>query len=160
MRLLRIETYTTTSAIADKLADAYTNVFARGRHATVRIMYSYRIPNIWRSQWGGSPRAIGFIFDMGKLERLGYNLVKVAWWSTQSFGNNTSTWQTHRQPRRYSNSRPYALRQAAKIVRGFLAVIGFMPMYRRGTRYDDDDDDGRINFNVAHSPKTSRTRNS
>jgi len=30
----------------------------------------------------------------GKLEWLGYNLVKVAWWSTQSFGHNTSTWQT------------------------------------------------------------------
>jgi len=25
---------------------------------------------------------------------------------------------------------------------------------------DDDDDDGQINFNVAYSPKTSRTRNS
>jgi len=25
---------------------------------------------------------------------------------------------------------------------------------------DDDDDDGRINFNVAYSPKTARTRNS
>ena len=24
----------------------------------------------------------------------------------------------------------------------------------------DDDDDGRINFNVAYSPKTARTRNS
>jgi len=28
------------------------------------------------------------------------------------------------------------------------------------TFVDDDDDDGRINFNVAYSPKTSRTRNS
>jgi len=40
-------------------------------------------------------------------------LVKVARWSTQSFGHNTSTWQTHthihRQPRR-DNSRPNALR--------------------------------------------------
>jgi len=25
--------------------------------------------------------------------------------------------------------------------------------------YDDDDDDGRINFSVALSPKTTRTRN-
>jgi len=41
-----------------------------------------------------------------KLEWLGYNLVKVAWWSTQSFGHNTSTWQTHRQPRRHSKCRP------------------------------------------------------
>jgi len=24
---------------------------------------------------------------------------------------------------------------------------------------EDDDDDGRINFNVAYSPKTARTRN-
>jgi len=29
-----------------------------------------------------------------------------------------------------------------------------------GLVHGDDDDDGRINFNVAYSPKTSRTRNS
>ena len=28
------------------------------------------------------------------------------------------------------------------------------------TPYDDDDDNGRINFNVAYSPKTARTCNS
>jgi len=33
---------------------------------------------------------------MGKLEWLGYNLVTVAWWPTQSFGHNISTWQTDR----------------------------------------------------------------
>jgi len=48
-----------------------------------------------RPRWGRCPRAIRFMFGMGKLEWLGYNLVKVAWWSTQSFGHNTSTWQTH-----------------------------------------------------------------
>jgi len=37
----------------------------------------------------------------GKLEWLGYNLVKVAWWSTQSFGHNTSTWQTDRHTDRH-----------------------------------------------------------
>jgi len=42
----------------------------------------------------GIPQATGFIFGTEKLEWLGYNLVKVAWWSTQSFGHNTSTWHT------------------------------------------------------------------
>jgi len=52
----------------------------------------------------------------GKTKWLGYNLVKVAWWSTQSFGHNTSTWRTHRQPRRHSKCRANALRRAAKIM--------------------------------------------
>jgi len=43
----------------------------------------------------GYSLAIAFICGTGKLEWLGYNLVKVARWSTQSFGHNTSTWQTH-----------------------------------------------------------------
>jgi len=46
---------------------------------------------------------------MRKLEWLGYNPVKVAWWSTQSSGHNTSTWQTHRQPRRRSKCRANAI---------------------------------------------------
>jgi len=62
--------------------------------------FTYPSP-IWRPQWGRSPRAIGFIFSTEKLEWLGYNLVKVAWWSTLSYGHNTSTWQTHRQPRHH-----------------------------------------------------------
>jgi len=70
--------------------------------------FTYPSP-IWRHQRRGSPRAIGFIFRTEKLEWLGYNLVKVAWWSTQSFEHNTSTWQTHRQPRRYSKCRADAL---------------------------------------------------
>jgi len=45
---------------------------------------------IWRPRWGGSRRAVMFILGMGKLEWLGYNLVKVAWWSTQLFRHNTS----------------------------------------------------------------------
>jgi len=48
----------------------------------------YCIPSFWGLQWGGSPRVIGFIFGTEKLEWLGYNLVKVAWWSTQSFEHN------------------------------------------------------------------------
>jgi len=43
----------------------------------------------------GISRAVGFIFGTKKLEWPGYNLVKVAWWSTQSFWQNTSTSQTH-----------------------------------------------------------------
>jgi len=58
---------------------------------------------IWNPQWVGYPRAIGFISGMEILEWLGYNPVKVAWWSIQSFEHNTSTQQTHRQPRRHSN---------------------------------------------------------
>jgi len=58
-------------------SDACTNVFVRGRHANVRITYSYRTyskhltPTIWcRSR-------------SDRLSRL---------------GTDTSTWQTHRQP--------------------------------------------------------------
>jgi len=50
-----------------------------------------------------SPRTIGLIFSMEKLEWPGYNLVKVAWWSTQSLGHNTSTWQTHRSTDRQTD---------------------------------------------------------
>jgi len=49
-----------------------------------------------------APWAIGFIFGMRKLEWLGYNLVKVVWWSAQSFEHNTSMWwariQTYTSP--------------------------------------------------------------
>jgi len=65
-------------------------------------IFAYNPSPIWCPEWVGYPWAVGFIFGVGKLEWLGYNLVKVAWWSTQSFGHNTSTWQTHRQPRRHS----------------------------------------------------------
>jgi len=65
--------------------------------------------SIWRPRWGGSHRAVEFIVGKTKLEWLGYNLVKAAWWSTQSFGHNTSTWQTHRQPRRHSKCHANAL---------------------------------------------------
>jgi len=56
---------------------------------------------------GRSPQAIGFVFGMGKLEWLLASLqsVKVAWWSTQSFEHNTSTWQTNRHTRRHSKCR-------------------------------------------------------
>jgi len=47
--------------------------------------------NSWIRPW------VYRLFGMGKLEWLGYNLVKVEWRSTQSFRHNTSMWQTHRQ---------------------------------------------------------------
>jgi len=43
----------------------------------------------------------------GKTRMTGYSLV--AWWSTKSFGHSTLTWQTHRQPRRYSKFRANAV---------------------------------------------------
>jgi len=43
-----------------------------------------------------------------ELECLGYSLRKDARWLTQLFWQNTSMWQTHRQPRRHSNRRPNA----------------------------------------------------
>jgi len=70
--------------------------------------------SIWRPQWGGSPGAIGFTFGVGKLKGRGYNLVKVAWWSTRSFGHDTSTWQTHRQPRRHSKCSANALASGSR----------------------------------------------
>jgi len=75
--------------------DFLTQPFTRGQLLTAYWQY-------WRPQWGGFPRAIGFLIVMEKLEWLGYNLMKVAWWLTQSFGHSTSTWQTHRQPRHHS----------------------------------------------------------
>jgi len=90
--------------------NACTNVFARSRHATVRITYPQNV----KLSMKGFPWAIGFIFGVGKLEWLGYSLVKVESWSTQSFGYNTSTWQTHRQPRRHNNSRFSAVRPGSK----------------------------------------------
>jgi len=79
--------------------------------------FARRFPNIayrLTPSVRGSPRAIGFIVGVWKLEWLSYNLMKVAWWSTKSFGHNTSTWQTATQPRRHSKCRPNALRLAAK----------------------------------------------
>jgi len=78
---------------------------------------------------GGSPRSIGFIFDTGKLEWPGCSLVKVAWWSTQSFGHNASTWQTHRQPRRHSKCHANALRRTAKMAEQIKILLGWT---RRG----------------------------
>jgi len=73
--------------------------FTRGQLLTAywSSFFHFYLPSpIWRLQWGGSLGAIGFIFGLGKLEWLGYNLVKVAWWSSQSLRHNTSTWQTDR----------------------------------------------------------------
>jgi len=74
---------------------------------------------------GGFSRAIRFIFGMEKVKWLCYNLVKIAWWSTQSFGHNTSTWQTHRH-NRHSKFRVNALRRVAKIYfNGLLRADGY-----------------------------------
>jgi len=79
---------TRSSAIADKPPDAgltgFCDCYQRLSHLTPSLR--------------GSPRTIRFIFGMEELEWLSYNLVKVARRSTQSFGHNTSTWQTHRWP--------------------------------------------------------------
>jgi len=40
------------SAVADMLPDACTNVFTRGRHATVSITYSYVYQNLTPSMMG------------------------------------------------------------------------------------------------------------
>jgi len=81
-----------------------------------RIFRALPFSPIWRLQWEGSTRAIGSIFDMRRLEWMGYNLVNVACWSTQSVGHSTSTWQTDRQPRHHSKCHANALRQAAKFL--------------------------------------------
>jgi len=62
-------------------------MFVRGIFPTLHTIYAFS---------EGDPRAVGFVFGMWKLhvEWLGYNLMKVAWWLTQSFGHSTSTWQT------------------------------------------------------------------
>jgi len=105
-----------SSAITDKPSDASalwwmtaiywpnfaTQSFTRGQLLTAYRpdfpTFTYPSP-IWLPQWGRSPQATGFMFGMGKLEWLSYRLMKVAWWPTQSFGHNASTWQTDRQPR-------------------------------------------------------------
>jgi len=63
--------------------------FTRGQFLTAYCKYfltSTYPYSIWRPQRGRFPEAIEFLFGVGKLEWLGYNVVKVAWWSTQSFG--------------------------------------------------------------------------
>jgi len=55
--------------------------------------FTYLSP-IWRHQWEGFLWSIGFIFDTGKTRMAGLQSGEVAWWSTHSFGHNTSTWQT------------------------------------------------------------------
>jgi len=47
--------------------------------------FTYYFPILTPSM-GGFPGAIGFIFGMGKLEWLGYYLVKFAWWSISRLG--------------------------------------------------------------------------
>jgi len=115
---------TRSSAVADKPPDACARYAVLSRAALWWLTalywlnfstFTYR-SSIWRPQRGKSPRAIGFKFGTGKLEWLGYNTMKVAWWLTQSFGHNTSTWQTHRQPRRHRKRRANALRRAAMII--------------------------------------------
>jgi len=82
---------------------------------------------IWRPQWGESLRTIEFIFGMGKLEWLGYNLVKVARWSTQSLWHNTSTWQTQRQPRRLTRCHANVLASGGQRSRD----VGYSPFWTK-----------------------------
>jgi len=101
-----------TGTIADKPPNA-------GAHHIPNT--GYLCHSIWSSQWRGSPRAIGFIFGMGKPDWLGYNLVNAGRWSTQSIGQNTPKWQTHRQPRRHSKCHGNALlHQVAKISQNYI----------------------------------------
>jgi len=79
----RLRKLTRSSAIADKPPDAAV-WWLTAIYWTDFSTFTYLSP-VWRAQWKGSPRAIGFIFDMGrpKLERPGCNQAKVAWWLTQ-----------------------------------------------------------------------------
>jgi len=102
-------TVATSSAVAVKLPDA-----ALWWMTDLLVWLSDFYCPKWRPQWGGSTPSYRVHIGMEKLEWLGYNLVKVAWWSTQSFEHNTSTWQTHGQPRRHSKCRANALHRMAK----------------------------------------------
>jgi len=51
-----------------------------------------------------------------------------------------------------------ALQEAIDSKRQMIATANFI-LQSTQFRIHDDDDDGRINFNVAYSPKTARTRN-
>jgi len=85
---------TRSSVVADMPPERlYERIRQRPPHATMRITYPQHLmpPRC--------PRAIGFVSGIEKLKQLGYNLVMVARWSTQTFRHNTvntSTWQTHR----------------------------------------------------------------
>jgi len=93
LALWRYLQLTRSSAVTDKPPDlSCISYFIREqRWYTLYSKHCVPMPFHWRPQWWGSPRAIGFM-GVGKLEWLGYKIVKVAWWSTQSFGHNTSTW--------------------------------------------------------------------
>jgi len=71
---------------------------------------------IWLSQWGEIPSSYWVHIWYGKTRMAGLQSGEVAWWSTQSFGLNTSTRQTYRQPRRHSKCRANAPRRA--IIKG------------------------------------------
>jgi len=115
---------TRSSSIADKCRPTPVSVIplARWRHV-------YRVD--WRFWTAYSQHCVPFdalgegipssywVHIWYEKTRLDYNPVKVIWWSTQLFGHNTSTWQTHRQPRRHSNSRPNGLRRAIKTAETF-----------------------------------------
>jgi len=90
---------------------------------------------IWHPQWGGSSWAIGFTFGTGTLEQLGYNLVKVARWSTPLLGHNTSTWDKqikHTRRSAIADKLPNAaLRWMTAIYRpNFPAFIYHSPIWR------------------------------
>jgi len=114
--LVRVVLSILHSASHDLLAGFFdSQSFTRGQLLTAYWShfptFTYHSP-IRRHQWGGSPRAIGFIFGMAKLEWLSYSLVKVAWLPTVVWAQNINVTAT--QPRRYNNSRPTALRSGGK----------------------------------------------
>jgi len=102
--LVKPETFNTkSSAVADKPpgACARHSVLSRAALWWMTAIYWPDFPTfiypspICRLRWEGFARALGFTFGTGKLEWRRYNLVKVGWWSTQPFGHNTLTGQTH-----------------------------------------------------------------
>jgi len=142
-------THARSSAVTDKPPDAtalwWISAIYRADFTTCRGQlltpywpdfptFTYSSP-IWRPQWGEFPWAIRFIFDMGKLEWMGDSLVKVAWWSTRSFGHNTSTWQTHnhfrdRQPRRLSNAVASGVKNPVMFLQHLpLPLSSWLPLY-------------------------------
>jgi len=82
----------------------------------------------------------GLVFGMGKLEWLGYNFLKVVWWSTQSLGTihqhdrHTAINMTDRQTRRHNKCRANALRRAAKftIIKTYGNLQRLVQMGHRG----------------------------
>jgi len=72
---------------------------------------SHLMPSMIRFR--GCRRAVGFVIGMEKQEWLGYNILKVALRSTQSFGHSTATWQIRSNKRDRHTDRHVAIANAA-----------------------------------------------